>query len=201
MSSSASHNARILGVILAGGASRRLGGNDKYLLSLGGKKILSHIIERFEPQVSTLILNAQDTGIECSLEVVPDTILDPQGNPYGPLGGLFTAIEYAKQKGYEAVVTVPCDTPFIPHDFVERLSKHNNASIVVANSNGRMHPVLAKWDLSLAGDLRAALKKDQRKMMAWVNKHNPVEVIWNQSPDPFLNINTAEDLTEARKLF
>ena len=200
MSSTDPQNARVLGVILAGGVSRRMGGNDKFLLSLGGKKLLSHIIERIEPQVDNLILNAQNTDIECALEVVPDIILDPQGNPYGPLGGLFTALEYAKQKGFTSVVTAPCDTPFIPHDFVEKLSEHHNSSVVVASSNGRMHPVLAKWDLSLTDDLRSVLKNDQRKMMAWVNKHSPARVIWDQVPDPFLNINTEEDLAQAEKL-
>jgi molybdenum cofactor guanylyltransferase len=200
MSSPLLHNAPVLGVILAGGSSRRMGGRDKFLLSLDGKQILQHIIARLKPQVDVVILNTRNVELKCSLEVVPDIKSQENGEPYGPLGGLYTALSYAKKNGYSFVVTAPCDTPFIPDNFVLRLLEHKDKLIVTAKSKGQLHPVLSLWNVSLLSDLEKALDNKERKMMSWISKYNPVEVVWDQEPDPFLNINTSEDLLEAEKM-
>ena len=191
----AKNSTRLLGVILAGGSSRRMGGQDKFLLPLAGKSILDHIIERLRPQVDELILNANSEHILTDIKVIPDLY-----EPVGPMAGLYTALSYAKDNGFEKVVTVASDTPFIPDDFSKRLLEKAQNKIVVAKSNDRIHPVLALWDVSLLDELTEALNDDQRKMMSWISRFEVAEVCWNNSPDPFFNINTPEDLKEAENL-
>lgn len=191
MTNQATHSAPVLGVILAGGRSSRMGGNDKFLLDLRGKKILDHIIERFEPQVARLILNA-NRPIDTSLEVVPDIV-----SAHGPLGGLYSAFTFAKENGYSQIVTVPCDTPFIPDDFVSKLLEQSENPITVAKSQERIHPVLALWQISLLDDLKETIDNNQLKMMTWISRYVVTEVSWDSEPDPFFNINTAEDLAKA----
>jgi len=193
MTNQATHKALPLGVILAGGRSSRMAGKDKFLLDLGGKKILYHIIERLEPQVDRLILNA-NREVDTTLEVVPDLV-----NGHGPLGGLYSALNYAREKGYSQIVTVPCDTPFIPGDFVHRLLENSTSPITVANSANRTHPVLALWNISLIDNLKLALGNNQLKMMGLISTHPVTEVCWDTLPDPFFNINTADDLATAEK--
>lgn len=194
MTNKAHNNTALLGVIIAGGASRRMGGGDKFLLSLCGTKILDHVINRLSPQVDSLILNTNHEKLDTSLEVVPDLIKDA-----GPLGGLYTALKLAKQRGYSKIVTVPADTPFIPDDFVTRLYACSASSVVVAKSHGQIHPVLGLWDVDLVDDVERSLKKGERKMMSWIEKHSPSQVNWTDAPDPFFNINTSEDLAAAEK--
>ncbi|MBT5074537.1 MAG: molybdenum cofactor guanylyltransferase [Kordiimonadaceae bacterium] len=194
MINQAIHNAPVLGVILAGGRSSRMGGRDKFLLTLGGKTILDHITERLSPQVDKLILNA-NRQIDTALEVVPD--LEQSA---GPMAGLYTALNYAKENDFSHIVTVPCDTPFIPDDFVLRLLEHSENPIVAAKSAGRIHPVLALWHISLLDELKQALQYNQRKMMDFIAGYPVSEVCWDTAADPFFNINTADDLAAAEKL-
>jgi len=189
------NNPRLLGVILAGGASRRMGGKNKCLLPLAGTSILDHIIKRLGPQVDSLILNANGLEMAENIEVVPDIIKDA-----GPLGGLYSALSFAKENGFSKVITVPGDTPFIPHDFSSRLMAHADQAVVVAKSADRIHPVLALWDVSLIDDLKVTLEKKHYKMRTWTAKYAPEIVIWTGEPDPFFNINTPEDLALAEKL-
>lgn len=186
---------RLLGVILAGGASTRMGGHDKFLLPLGGKRILDHIVTRLSPQVDTLILNANTSNIVTEIDVVPDI-----GEPEGPLSGLFTALSHAKDNGFDKVVTVASDTPFIPNDLVSRFMECAYSRAVVAKSGDRIHPIIGLWDVSLLTDVKSALESKQLKMMNFVNNLGMVEVIWDRENDLFFNINTAEDLKQAEKL-
>lgn len=188
----------VLGAILAGGSSSRMGGQDKFLLPLNGKRILDHIIERFEPQVSSLILNLngdKNRVNNCSLDIIPD-IHEPH---CGPLGGLFTALSYARERNFSWVVTVSCDTPFIPNDYVSRLFDHPSKNMVIAKSFGRLHPTMGLWNINLLDDLALWLKDNEFKMSKWIGKHSAGEVSWEMRPDPFLNINCLEDLLLAEK--
>ena len=195
MNSGPPNNTRLLGVIVAGGASRRMGGKNKCLLPLAGTSILDHIIERLSPQVDRLIVNANVEKISENIEVVPDIIKDA-----GPLGGLYSALSFAKEHGYSKVITAPGDTPFIPHDFARRLMEHADQAVVIAKSAGRIHPVLALWDVSLLDELKASLNEGERKMRNWIAKYATEEVVWTADPDPFFNINTPEDLIRAEKM-
>ncbi len=190
-----------LGVILAGGLSRRMGGGDKPLRVLAGRTLLERVVERFAPQCPAgLILNANgDPGRfgDFPGAIVPDGIA---GNP-GPLAGILAALEHARAHHPEVVdvASVTGDAPFLPDDLVARLAAARRASgapIAVAASGGRQHFTVALWAVSLRDDLRVTLiERDERRVGAYLGRHGAVPVDWPIEPvDPFLNINTPEDL-------
>ena len=194
--------------ILAGGLARRLGGGDKSLRTVAGRTVLDRLIERLTPQSSRLVLNANtDTGGDpgrfgsLDLPIVPD---DLPGNP-GPLAGVLAVLDWtaATDPGAASVVTVPGDTPFLPLDLVRRLHDgRRTARFACAASGGRTHPVIALWDVSLRTELRHALVVEGvRKVGAFTGRHLAVAVEWPAIPvDPFLNVNTPEDLSRANFL-
>ncbi len=150
----------ILGVILAGGRSRRFGGGDKGFADLGGQPVLVHVIERFRPQVGRLILNANgDVGrFACfGLEIVAD-----QDHPeQGPLSGVLAAIDWADRHApnYRAVATVATDVPFLPPDLIERLDAGRGDGVAIAVSAGRRHPTIALWPISARAAVADALDR------------------------------------------
>ncbi|MBN43716.1 MAG: molybdenum cofactor guanylyltransferase MobA [Alphaproteobacteria bacterium] len=197
----------ILGVILAGGQARRLGGGDKALHEVAGKTLLAHAIGRLQPQVSCVVINANGDAsrfADFSLPVVADTV----GGFAGPLAGVLAGLDWAAECAPECdwVVTVATDAPFFPDDLVVRLlaAVHlENADLVCAESGGRVHPVFGLWPVSLRNDLRSALVDEEiRKVDLWTARHRlavisfPVSVI-----DPFFNINRPEDIRAASKIF
>lgn len=181
------------GVILAGGLSRRMGGGDKSLRDLGGRPMLAHVIERLAPQCAGLAINANGDPARFAsfgLPVWPDTM---PGNP-GPLAGVLAAMEASPLPW---VVTVTGDAPFLPRDLVERLHGAG-AALACAASGGRQHPPVALWPRRLAGELRAAILDGERRVGAWAARHDVATVAWDG--DPFLNVNTPEDLEAAERL-
>jgi len=196
----------VLGVLLAGGLARRMGGGDKGLSMLGGKPMMSRIIERARPQVSTLIINANGDGgrfADYGLDVVPDVI----GDFAGPLAGVLTGLEWTAEHAPETewVATFATDAPFVPADLVGRFLaavKRDNAEMACAASNGRAHPVFGLWSVALAGDLRRAMEEeDMRKIDRWTARYNLIEVDFSALPfDPFFNINDKDNLAEAERL-
>lgn len=185
----------LLGVILAGGMSRRMGGKDKFLESLDGKTIFNHIVECISPQVEKLVFNHNKPTDIMDIEVVSDIIPDA-----GPLGGIHAGLSYAKENNFEYIVTVPCDTPFIPMDFVSRLSKSHDTPLVIAGSNDRIHPVLALWDVALLNEVETSLNNGNLKLMAFIKDIDYSVVEWSDVPDPFFNINTPDDLRRAKEV-
>jgi molybdopterin-guanine dinucleotide biosynthesis protein A len=195
-----------LGVILAGGLARRMGGGDKPMRKIGGRTILDHGVERLSPQCDALILNANRDPFRFAafnLPVVVDTVT---GNP-GPLAGVLAALDWAAQNRPQTqwVVSVAGDCPFLPRDLVDRLHearRKENAELAVAASGGRTHPVIGLWKVSLRNDLRHALvEEDLRKIDRWTARYPLATVEWANEPvDPFFNANTVEDITEAERL-
>lgn len=193
----------IVGVLLAGGLARRMGGGDKCLQVLGGKSLLAHSIDKAKPQLGPLIINAAGDASrfnDFGLPVVPDVI---EGFA-GPLAGVLTGMEWAKQHAQACkwIVTFPTDAPFFPADLVSRLIKavsDNGDDMACARSNGRTHPVFALWPVRLAGELRKAMvEEDMRKIDSWTARYTLVPVDWTTAPfDPFFNINRPEDLQQA----
>ncbi|HZH11329.1 MAG TPA: molybdenum cofactor guanylyltransferase MobA [Microvirga sp.] len=189
-----------LGVILAGGLSRRMGGNDKTLLRLQGQTLLAHVTNRLGPQCESIVLSANGDPsrfAETGLPVVPDTVPDHPG----PLAGLLAAMDWcvSKKPFVEWIVSVPCDTPFIPTDLVERLHAARNDShgaMACAASGSRQHYVTGLWSVSLRERLRRALVLDgMRRVEDWVKSHDFAIAVWPLEPiDPFFNINTPADL-------
>jgi len=196
----------IVGVLLAGGQSRRMGGGDKSLNDLDGRPLLAHVVGRAQPQVDTLILNANGDPArftEYSLPIVADTV----DGFVGPLAGVLTGQEWAHENAPQAkwVVTMATDTPFFPSDLVARFAaaiEENGADMAMATSGGNRHPVFGMWPVRLAGDLRHALVVDEvRKVLHWTDRFNLVQVDFSCSPyDPFFNINRPEDLQQAQRL-
>ena len=193
-------------VLLAGGQSRRMGGGSKFLQEIGGQSLLCRIISTVTPQVSNLILN-----INIDSEVIEDIdipfVKDSVEGFVGPLSGILTGLEYFIEMESDAshMLSVPTDAPFIPVDLVSRLRSGlgdlPERTIVMAESVGRVHPVIALWPLSLAADLRSALvEEDLRKILVFADRYNRANVVWgDHEGDPFFNINRPEDLEEAKK--
>jgi molybdopterin-guanine dinucleotide biosynthesis protein A len=195
-----------LGVILAGGLSRRMGGNDKALLSLAGQPLVEHAAERLMTQCASVILNANiDPSLfaRMLLPVVPDSIPDHPG----PLAGILAALEWGviHRPDIAWVVSAPADTPFIPRDLVLKLHEAQQESrtpIACAASDSQPHFAVGLWPISLRHNLRYSLvEKGTRSIKDWMNRHGHAEVSWPVEPfDPFFNINTPEDLRHAETL-
>jgi molybdopterin-guanine dinucleotide biosynthesis protein A len=195
-----------LGVILAGGLSRRMGGGDKPLRPLAGRTILDRVVERLRPQCAELILNANGDPARFAasgLLVVPDDLPDHPG----PLAGILAALDWAAanrpEMGY--VASVAADTPFLPRDFVTRLEAARaaaGAAMACAASGGRTHPVDALWPVSVRHALRTALvERGLRKMGLFVQEQGAAIATWEEGAiDPFLNVNAPEDLDQAAVL-
>ncbi|HEX8164491.1 MAG TPA: molybdenum cofactor guanylyltransferase MobA [Beijerinckiaceae bacterium] len=195
-----------LGVLLAGGLARRMGGGDKPLKEIGGRTILERAIERLQPQCVALILNANGDPARFAatgLAVVPD---DVPGFA-GPLAGILAALDWAaaNRPGIEWVVSAAADSPFLPRDLVSRLHAARAAAgvpLACAESGGQTHPVNGLWPVALRGDLRHALVvEDMRKIDRWTARHGIAHAGWPDKPvDPFFNANTPEDVAEAERL-
>lgn len=199
-------NPPVLGVILAGGLARRMGGGDKALLPLAGGTLLDAVIARARPQVHTLLLNANGDPARFArfgLEVV----VDPVAGFPGPLAGVLAGMEAAArcEPPLPWVVSLAADTPFFPADLVARMLAavtREGAELACAASGGRTHPVFGLWPSRLAADLRRALVEEGlRKIDLWTARYRLAVVDWPCEPfDPFFNVNTPAELAEAERL-
>ncbi len=199
--------SRVIGVLLAGGQARRMGGGDKCLRHLANKPILTHVIDRIRPQVKDFILNANGDPArfaEFGLPVVPDVI---EGFA-GPLAGVLTGMEWTRSHRPECpwILTIATDTPFLPRDLAAKLAdavETDKAELACAQSEGRSHPVFGLWPVSLADDLRRAMVDEEvRKVDRFTGRYRLVEVQFPIEPyDPFFNTNRPDDLLEAERLF
>jgi molybdopterin-guanine dinucleotide biosynthesis protein A len=195
-----------LGVVLAGGLARRMGGGDKSMRRIGGRTILDHVLERLGPQCDGLLLNANGDPARFArfgLPVVADTVADYPG----PLAGVLAALDWtaANEPGVEWVLSAAGDCPFLPRDLVDRLQRARvaeDAELAVAASAGQTHPVIGLWKVALRGALRDALVgEDIRKIDRWTARYRLATVSWPTEPvDPFFNANTVDDLDEAERL-
>lgn len=194
---------KVVGILLAGGQARRMGGGDKCLRTLGGETLLARAITRAEPQVDTLVLNANGDPArfaDYGLPVIGDVV---EGYA-GPLAGVLSGLEWAATEYPHVthVATVPTDAPFFPSDLVARMMdamKPDGADLACAASGGRSHPVFGIWSVRLRDDLRAALVGEGlRKIDVWTARHPLVTVEFPVGAiDPFFNANTPDELAEA----
>jgi molybdopterin-guanine dinucleotide biosynthesis protein A len=180
-----------------------MGGADKPLLSIGGRSLLSRVVERLGPQCNGVVINRNgplDCVEEPALPIVPDSIPDFPG----PLAGILAALDWTalSHPSIEWVVSVPCDTPFLPLDLVSRLHEGravSGARIACAASRHRVHHAVGLWPVALRHDLREAITLEgERSIRGWAAPQGFAHVDWPSDPvDPFFNINTFEDLAEA----
>ncbi len=190
-----------LGVILAGGQATRMGGGDKGLLTLGGGTILGHVIDRLDPQVAKLALNANGDGArfaDLGLPVISDSI----SGFAGPLSGVLAGLDWAAEKGASHIVTAAADTPFFPCDLVARLllaAETSGTDIAMARTTDGRHPTFGLWPTALRDDLRSALQGGLRKVVLWTDQHGAATAHF---PDDaaFFNVNTPEDLAKAQAM-
>ncbi|MEI7064167.1 molybdenum cofactor guanylyltransferase MobA [Dickeya chrysanthemi] len=181
----------ITGVILAGGQSSRMGGNDKGLIELEGRPLYQHVLDRLKPQVDTLLINA-NRHQECYRQSGYPVIGDINHDFSGPLAGVFTGLSVAKT---EWVVFVPCDVPALPCDLVSRLLNFSDGHLVAYATDGvRQHPTLLLIHTSLIGKLEAYLSNGDRKLMLFLEQVTAKAVSFADQPLSFRNLNTPEDI-------
>jgi molybdopterin-guanine dinucleotide biosynthesis protein A len=195
-----------LGVVLAGGLARRMGGGDKARIRIGSKTILERVLARLAPQCSAVIINANGDlarFADAGLPVVPDSVPDF----VGPLAGILAALDWAAAHAPAVadVVSAPGDCPFLPRDLVARLTAARRAAglpLACARSGEWRHPVLGLWPVALRHDLRRTLVEEgQRKIEVWTARHGVAIADWAATPvDPFFNVNTPEDAAAAERI-
>lgn len=188
-------------LVLAGGRATRLGGGDKTLRQIGGRPLLAHIIDRLAPQVGTIAISANGDPArfaEFGLEVLADDV------SCGPLSGLLAGLRWARRRGFERLLSVAGDTPFLPLDLAARLAAaaQDGEAIAVASAGGRRHPVFGLWPVLLEGDLKSFLAETATfSVSAFLDRHATTTVDFplpgDSGVDPFFNVNTPDDLAEA----
>jgi molybdenum cofactor guanylyltransferase len=195
-----------LGLVLAGGLARRMGGGDKARIKIGGVSILQRVLACLTPQCSGIIINANgdparfaDTGLPVVADSVPDFA--------GPLAGILAGLDWAAQNApaIEWLVSAPGDCPFLPKDLVTRLHEArvtSNVPLACARSGEWRHPVAGLWPVKLREDLRHALVgEDLHKIELWTARYGIAIAEWAAVPfDPFFNVNTPKDVAQAEAI-
>jgi len=194
----------VLGLILAGGQARRMGGADKALLPLAGRPLLAHVVDRLAPQVGRMALSANGEAARFAAFRLP-VLADPFAENVGPLAGLAAGLLHAASldPAPRFVVTAAVDTPFLPLDLVARLRAavpDDGRTLAVAATAGRIHPVAALHPREEADELLAGLASGAlRRVMGWIESRPTVVVDFPPDGfgDPFANLNTPEELAAA----
>ena len=195
----------VIGLLLAGGQSRRMGGGDKCLRLLGGETILARIVARVGPQVRQLILNANGDPARFAPYRLP-VVTDSVEGFAGPLAGVLAGLDWAAANAPNCpwIASVPTDAPFLPADLVARLfaAVEEGADLACAASGGQSHPVVGLWPVRLRDDLRHALVAERiHKVDIWTARYRLATVEFPiTTVDPFFNANRPEDLAEAERM-
>jgi molybdenum cofactor guanylyltransferase len=185
---------RITGLVLAGGQGRRMGGVDKGLQLLRGKPMAQWAIERLAPQVDEVLINCNQ-NLEAYARFGRRLVPDEVGGFAGPLAGLHAGLKAAS---HPLVVTVPCDSPFLPSDLVARLNDSlKTHDLAVAKTGEQPHPVFSLVRKDVLPSLETFLASGGRKIDAWYASLRTIEVSFDDEADAFRNINTLEELGRA----
>ena len=194
-------------VILAGGKGRRMGGKEKALIRLLDRPLLSYVLEKVSGKVAPIALNV-NTNFDDFQKFGYKIIKDPIKGHLGPLAGILASLNWAKEINQDWVLTLPCDTPFLPKNLVQSMVEAKNKTpevdLVVAKSRGFNHPVIALWKSDINNKLQNALNEGVRKIdiftaqlkIAYVDFDN----IQNSNFDPFTNLNAPPDLILAQQI-
>jgi molybdopterin-guanine dinucleotide biosynthesis protein A len=194
---------RIAGVILAGGAAIRIGG-EKALLSFAGGTLLDAVIARVAPQVSQLALNVSAASAEKYRARYPTHALlfDTFPERVGPLAGVIAGLEWAHSlQGIERLATFPCDTPFLPRDLIAQLMAEARNAPVFAHDGRRQHGICAIWPLGCVERLRQGVEGGYLRSVHGAMKALKAKTcVFEVETHAFLNINTPEELAQAEEL-
>jgi molybdenum cofactor guanylyltransferase len=190
---------KILGAIIAGGHSTRMGGREKSFIELDGVTLIERVSSRIAFQVDDVVINANgDPSRFAKLDhVVITDLIDEVGTP---LAGLHAALSFAADDGYDAVLTVPSDSPLLPLDLVSRLKLAGEITGAAhARSGGQDHYLTGLWTTAMAKPLERLIRENNlRRVMDFAAKAKAEKAVWAALPhDPFFNINTPEDLKTA----
>jgi molybdopterin-guanine dinucleotide biosynthesis protein A len=193
----------LAGVILAGGRSRRMGGGLKALAPLGGKPLIEHVIDRLQPQVSSLVLSVERHVPEFEAFGLPQ-VEDPTPGSRGPLGGLLSALANM-EKGCDWMLLAPCDAPFLPFELADRLlncALDDGQAGCVVRYDGEIQPTFSLWHRSLLPRLEEAVLEEGMAGFKQFLRDTPLAILDWESADlsPFFNINDPDALAEAARL-
>jgi molybdopterin-guanine dinucleotide biosynthesis protein A len=188
----------IVVAVLAGGEGSRIGGS-KPLIELGGRTLIERAYARAQGWSSTSIvaIRSPDQLGSCRMPWIADA-----AGIEGPLAGLAAALEWACRQGAEALLTIPCDMPFLPEDLAKRLLENaGNHGAAVASSGGELHPVCSLWRNSAIYEFPSYFASGRRSLKGFAEHIGFAQVDWPAVPiDPFFNINSQADLAEAEHL-
>ncbi|MFN0194711.1 MAG: molybdenum cofactor guanylyltransferase [Aestuariivirga sp.] len=192
---------KMLAVIVAGGSASRLGGETKAFIDMGGRNVLDREVKVLLGIADEVVINAnlgRETFEAAGYEVIEDLLKTVRT----PLAGLHRSLMYARDEGFDAVLTVPSDTPFLPGDLGARLKQAWEGRAAVVASGNRTHFLTGLWAVKLFEILDAAIVRDGLlRVQDWVKLSNAAVVSWPDQPyDPFFNINTPDDLAEAQRI-
>jgi molybdopterin-guanine dinucleotide biosynthesis protein A len=195
-----------LGLVLAGGLARRMGGGDKALIRIGGATILDRVLACLSAQCPRLAINANGDSARFADTGLP-VLADSVTGFAGPLAGVLAGLDFlaTEAPGIAWMLSVPGDCPFLPDDLVERLHQARREAgtpLACARSGEWRHPVVGLWPVALRADLRHALVDEElHKIEAWTGRHSVAIADWPTTPvDPFFNVNTPEDVAAAERI-
>lgn len=189
---------KIAVIVLAGGAGQRIGGA-KPLRLLGERTLLSRALSQatqWSDAVAVAVRSPSQLGDIEAKWIIDDEAIE------GPLGGLGAGLDFAREHGAKALLSIPADMPFLPADLALRLSGAvGSSSAAIACSGGRLHPVCGLWRPGVSTVLGSYLDTGRRSLKGLAEACGFVTVEWGTDPlDPFFNINSAEDLELAERL-
>lgn len=192
---------RILGAVIAGGLSTRMGDADKLALPWEGQTLVAHVAARLSSQLPEIVVNmnaAKSQLVAAGTQVLPDL----SQRQAGPLAGLEAVLKHGAAHGFTHAITCAGDTPFFPNDLAERLM-NTSGEVRILRTGAYPQPLFAMWPVALQDELSAFLDDGETfKVMAFAKRYDltMVDMPEPKSVDPFFNINTPEDLEEAKKL-
>lgn len=181
----------ITAVILSGGQATRMNYQDKGLIPFKGKPLISYVSNAIQKEVCRVLVSANrnlDAYQEFG-EVITDSLPKFQG----PLSGVLSALGEVKTN---YLLIVPCDSPFVNHTLIAKLSKQmqqSNADICVATDGQRIQPTFALINTDLEDNLSDFLAQGHRKMGLWLKNNHTQEVDFSDCAKLFINLNSFED--------
>lgn len=183
----------ITGLLLAGGEGRRMGGIDKGLLDFGGRPLAQHVLERLHPQVDRVLISA-NRNLDAYRAFGHPVVADRLPGYAGPLAGLQAAMGSVTTA---LILTVPCDSPWLPTDLAQRLLvslQSADAKLAVPRAGGRVHRAFCLLRRELAPALDTFLAAGGRRIGAWHAEMDALEVDFDDVAANFGNLNTPDDL-------
>lgn len=182
-------NHSITALILAGGAGRRVNGQDKGLIEWQGQSLVSHVYNRIAPQVRSTIISC-NRNIHRYRELAP-TVSDIREGLEGPLAGIEAATSLITT---DYLLVVGCDTPNLPPNLAELLLQplietHSLYDIAYAHDGHRPHYLCAVIRSSRLQGVEYALDHDIRAVKRWYAGERTIEVKMAVPPEAFANHN------------